>query len=94
VSATESLTFPIADSEVGQFMCGLDWSHSPLGTPDSWSRSLQTTVGLMLAARAEIVLFWGPEFAALYNDAYAPTIGDKHPRALGQPARENWTELW
>jgi two-component sensor histidine kinase len=48
----------------------------------------------MLPAKAQIVLFWGPEFVALYNDAYAPTIGDKHPRALGRPARENWEELW
>jgi signal transduction histidine kinase/CheY-like chemotaxis protein len=49
---------------------------------------------MMLGADAQIVLFWGPEFVALYNDAYAPTIGDKHPRALGRPARENWAELW
>jgi len=48
----------------------------------------------MLPAKAQIVLFWGPEFVALYNDAYAPTIGEKHPRALGQPARQNWAELW
>ena len=38
--------------------------------------------------------FWGPEFVALYSDAYAPTLGEKHPRALGRPARENWAELW
>ncbi|MBK1661263.1 HWE histidine kinase domain-containing protein [Paracraurococcus ruber] len=49
---------------------------------------------LLLAARAQIVLFWGPDYVALYNDAYAPTIGAKHPRALGRPARENWSELW
>ena len=48
----------------------------------------------MLPARAQIVLFWGPKFVALYNDAYAPTIGEKHPRALGRPAQESWTELW
>jgi PAS domain-containing protein len=48
----------------------------------------------MLPAKAQIVLFWGPDFVALYNDAYAPSIGDKHPRALGRPARENWAELW
>lgn len=48
----------------------------------------------MLRADAQIVLFWGPEFLAFYNDAYAPTIGDKHPRALGPRARENWSELW
>src|SRR3546814_6670358 len=40
------------------------------------------------------LLFWGPELCALYNEAYAPTIGDKHPRVLGRPAREGWTELW
>ncbi|HYJ52531.1 MAG TPA: PAS domain S-box protein, partial [Allosphingosinicella sp.] len=71
-----------------------DWSGSPIGPPSAWPQSLRTTVGLMLPAMAQIVLFWGPEFVALYNDAYAPTIGDKHPRALGRPARENWAELW
>ncbi len=49
---------------------------------------------MMLPARAEIVMFWGPEFCALYNEAYAPTIGDKHPRALGQSALVWWGELW
>ena len=43
----------------------------------------------MLTAQAQIVLFWGREFVALYNDAYAPTIGDKHPKALGRPAPLN-----
>jgi UPF0176 protein len=47
---------------------------------------------MLLRAEAQIVLFWGPEFVALYNDAYAPTIGDKHPRALGRPAKESWSE--
>jgi PAS domain S-box-containing protein len=71
-----------------------DWSASPLGPPEGWPQSLKTTVGLILPAMAQIVLFWGPEYVALYNDAYAPTIGDKHPRALGRPAEQSWTELW
>ena len=29
-----------------------------------------------------------------YNDAYRPVFGGKHPRVLGQPARESWSELW
>lgn len=40
------------------------------------------------------MLVWGEEFVALYNEVYAPTIGDKHSRAFGRPARENWGELW
>ncbi|MBV9904456.1 MAG: PAS domain-containing protein, partial [Alphaproteobacteria bacterium] len=71
-----------------------DWSQSPLGRIEAWSPALLTAVGLMLPAQAQIVLFWGPQYVALYNDAYVPTIGDKHPRALGRPARENWAELW
>ena len=72
----------------------VDWSQSPLGPVESWPQSLKTTVGLIMPAEVQIVLFWGPEFVALYNHAYAPTIGDKHPRALGRPAKESWTELW
>lgn len=80
--------------DVGSLIVTRDWHASPLGPPETWSTSLKTTVGMLLRAHAEIVLFWGPEFVAIYNDTYAPTIGDKHPRALGRPARENWAELW
>ncbi|GLK57747.1 PAS domain S-box-containing protein [Methylopila capsulata] len=80
--------------EVATLLTGMDLAGTPLGDPQAWPQSLRTTVGLMLAARAQIVLFWGPDHLALYNDAYAPTIGDKHPRALCRPARENWSELW
>ncbi|RDJ05844.1 PAS domain S-box protein [Rhizobium grahamii] len=73
---------------------GQGLAESSLGQPSTWPHCLKSAVDLMLAAKAQIVLFWGGEFIALYNDAYAPTIGTKHPRALGRPARENWGELW
>ena len=92
--ASEKTEFLTGGGFMGALMKDHDWSKSPLGNPEHWTPSLKTTVGLLLRAEAQIVLFWGPEFVALYNDAYAPTIGDKHPRALGRPARENWTELW
>jgi two-component sensor histidine kinase len=80
--------------EMGALIRALDWSKTSLGPISEWPAHLRAIINVMLPAKAEIVLFWGPEFVALYNDAYAPTIGDKHPRALGQPARENWKELW
>ncbi|WEK41873.1 MAG: PAS domain S-box protein [Candidatus Sphingomonas colombiensis] len=79
---------------LGAMMLAKDWSSSPLGPIEHWPQSLLSAVSLMLPASAEIVLFWGEDYAALYNDAYAPTIGDKHPAALGRPAREAWRELW
>lgn len=87
-------SFPAAGGEVGARMRALDWAATPLGVTADWPAHLRATVNLMLPAQAQIVLFWGPQFVALYNDAYAPTIGAKHPGALGRPAQENWTELW
>jgi signal transduction histidine kinase len=68
--------------------------RSPLGSPMQWSPSLKTLMATTLPVHAQIVIFWGPHYVALYNDAYAPTIGDKHPGALGRPAVEHWAELW
>ncbi|MFJ4391980.1 ATP-binding protein [Pseudomonas soli] len=80
--------------EVSCLLQAMDWGHSPLGPPDTWSAALKGVVAMLLSAQAQIVLFWGPQYAALYNDAYWPTIGDKHPGALGQPAQAHWRELW
>ena len=89
-----SRDFLATGGEMGAMMRAHDWSTSPLGPPEHWPAILKTTVAMMLPAAVQIVLFWGPDFVALYNDSYAPTIGDKHPRALGRPACENWSELW
>ena len=71
---------------------GRDWARSPLGPLEDWSPTLKAATAMILPADSQIVMFWGPDFAAIYNDAYAPTIGDKHPDALGRPAREYWAE--
>lgn len=70
------------------------WDDSFLGPPPTWPRCLQSAVDIMLPAKAQIVMFWGPDLVALYNEPYAPTIGQRHPKAFGRPARENWAELW
>ncbi len=40
------------------------------------------------------MLWWGPQFCGLYNDAYVPILGAKHPWAIGQPVSEVWLEIW
>jgi signal transduction histidine kinase len=87
-------SFLAGGGEMAALIATSDWQASPLGPIQDWSSALRNTVGLILPAGTEIVMFWGPEYAALYNDAYVPTIGNKHPHALGRPAREYWTELW
>jgi PAS domain S-box-containing protein len=80
--------------EMGERICSLDWSKTPLGSLDQWPQSLRSALSICLGSRFPIVIYWGSEFITLYNDAYAPILAGKHPRALGQPCREVWGEIW
>jgi signal transduction histidine kinase/DNA-binding response OmpR family regulator len=92
--ASSSLAFLQGGGEMGARMRAMDWSKTPLGPADAWPQSLRSTVSMLLPSKAQIILFWGPEFTVLYNDAYRPVFGAKHPHALGRPGREAWREIW
>lgn len=80
--------------EMGVLMREFDWRDTPLGAVEDWPQSLKTSVGICLTSRFPIVLYWGPEYAVLYNDAYSQILGAKHPWALGQTCRSCWAEIW
>jgi PAS domain S-box-containing protein len=80
--------------EMGARMRAHDWSASPLGDPQIWPQSLRTLVRMMLNAQQPMFIACGPELAFLYNDAYAPLFGNKHPDALGRPFAEVWSDIW
>ncbi|MDB5911779.1 MAG: hybrid sensor histidine kinase/response regulator [Ramlibacter sp.] len=75
-------------------MRGHDWSATPLGPPENWPDALKVALRILLTSRFEMWLGWGPQVHFFYNDAYRPTLGVKHPRALGMPTRELWSEIW
>src|SRR5689334_21068866 len=83
-----------ASGELGALMNRLDWSTTPLGAPESWPQSLKTAVQIMLTSRYAMFVWWGEELTNLYNDAYRPMLGAKHPHALGQSAPDVWAEIW
>ena len=80
--------------EMGALMRSIDWSKTPLGPVAGWSQALRTMVGLLLRNRFPLLVWWGPQFVQLYNDAYRPIPGSKHPKSLGQPGAECWDEIW
>ena len=80
--------------EMGARMRALDWSDTPLGPVEGWPQSLKSAVSIMLNSRFPIAIYWGPDLALLYNDAWAPIPGEKHPWALGRAGREVWPEIW
>jgi hypothetical protein len=51
-------------------------------------------VSFLLANRFPLLLWWGPQYVSIYNDAYRPVLGAKHPGALGRPVSEVWSEIW
>jgi serine phosphatase RsbU (regulator of sigma subunit) len=41
-----------------------------------------------------MLLIWGPELVMVYNDAYAPLLGSRHPAALGRSLADVWADIW
>ena len=80
--------------EMGRLMRARDWSATPVGPVEGWPQSLKTVVQLLLNSRYPMFLWWGPAFTYFYNDAYIPTLGGRHPDALGRSAPEVWAEVW
>lgn len=60
-----------------------DWSATPLGPIHTWPATLRSTVEFLLTCGFPSTLQWGPDASLLYNDAYIPVIGGRHPSALG-----------
>ena len=71
-----------------------DWASTPLGPMASWPQSLRVAVGICLNSRFPMFVWWGERLINIYNDAYIPVLGKRHPIALGRPAKEIWHEIW
>src|SRR6478735_8570373 len=93
-SATPSFSFLQGGGAMGALVRQKDWAQAPFGPVESWPQSLRSAVSICLGSGFPIAIYWGPELALLYNEAWSPIPGAKHPRALGQPAREVWPEIW
>ncbi len=71
-----------------------DWSETPLGGVDGWKQSLRSALSICLNSNFPIAIYWGKDLVLLYNDAWSPIPGNKHPWALSRPAKEVWPEIW
>lgn len=86
--------FGVPNSETGRLLLHTDWSESPLGPPASWPQSLRIAVSICLNSRFPMFVWWGESLVNIYNDAYAPILGKRHPAAFGRSAREVWADIW
>jgi PAS domain S-box-containing protein len=89
----DPLRFLSEGGMMGAFMRAYDWSTTSLGPHQEWPRALLTLVRVMLNSRQPMFIAWGADRTLIYNDTYAPMLGERHPAALGRPFFETWPEV-
>ena len=95
--SAESLQMPAflsGSSGMSERIRQFNWSQTPLGAVDGWKQSLRSALSICLNSNFPIGIYWGKDLVLLYNDAWSPIPGNKHPWALGRPAKEVWPEIW
>jgi hypothetical protein len=91
----ERLDRVFALSDMGHAIQGFDWASTSLGPIEDWPEGLRLAVSVCLSSRFPMMVTWGPDLIKIYNDGYRPMLGSqKHPGALGSPARKVWPEIW
>ncbi len=83
-----------APGELSRLVAEHDWASTALGPQEAWPDGLKAALQVMLSSRFEMWLGWGAGLSFFYNDAYVPTLGMKHPAALGRPMKEVWKEVF
>ncbi len=80
--------------EMRRLCRSLDWASTPLGAVESWPTLLKLTSQMVLGSGFPMIINWGSELIAIYNDAFTPLVGGRHPFALGHSPKEIWPESW
>jgi two-component sensor histidine kinase/CheY-like chemotaxis protein len=88
------MSFLAGGSDMSRRIREYDWDAHPFGRPETWPSSLRVALSICLQSEFPTSIYWGPELRLLYNDAWAPIPGPRHPAALGMPAQEVWSDIW
>ncbi len=91
---TATFEFLTGGGEMGERIRAHDWGSNPLGPPETWPQSLRSALSICLNSTVPTAIYWGEELRLLYNDAWAPIPTERHPWALGRPAKEVWADIW
>jgi formate hydrogenlyase transcriptional activator len=93
-AAQSANDFLAGGGELGERIRLHDWAATPLGPLCDWPQPLRSAVSLCVRSKFPIIIHWGwPDLVVLYNDAFIPMIGSKHPSALGTRLFDSWPEL-
>ncbi|KAK4204031.1 putative signal transduction histidine-protein kinase [Triangularia verruculosa] len=88
---------PLDDPNLGphhQFARSVDWGSTSLGPVETWPNDLRIMSNMIMGSPHPAALYWGPEFVAIYNEAYITLAGQKHPHLMGSRYKDAWSEIW
>lgn len=77
-----------------KFARNRDWASTPLGPIEDWSPDLRAMANMVMGSPHPAAMYWGPEYIAIYNEAYIPIAGQKHPDLMGACYKTAWAEIW
>ncbi|KAI0160631.1 hypothetical protein GGR57DRAFT_388932 [Xylariaceae sp. FL1272] len=77
-----------------KFARSRDWASTPLGPIDNWSLELRTMANMVMGSPHPAAMYWGKELTVIYNEAYVPLAGQKHPRLMASSYKDSWREIW
>ncbi len=78
----------------GTILDSREWESTTLGSASDWPAELRYAVTTVMPSGVPMMIWWGPDLIQIYNEAYVPLLGNKHPDSMGQPAAECWSEAW
>ncbi|MEQ8771916.1 MAG: PAS domain S-box protein, partial [Erythrobacter sp.] len=86
--------WPPGNSTMARRVREFDWEGHPLGPIADWDREARSVLMMVLGAPMPMNMYLGPDLFLLYNDPACELFGNKHPDALGRPARDVFPEIW
>ena len=76
----------IGTSKIATLLINVDWTLHPLGVLSNWSKEARFWTDTILLSKQPKGLFLGKHLYFIYNDAFIPILGNKHPRLFAMPA--------
>lgn len=91
--AIPGVTDVLPPSAFLDFFANLDWDSSALGPTKHWSYDLKAAVRMLLNDPRPATLMWGPNVVTIWNEAYIPAVGLRHPSKYARPFVELFPEV-
>lgn len=88
---------PLDDPNLGphhRLARSVDWEVTSLGAVESWTADLRILSNMIMGSPHPAAMYWGSDHTVIYNEAYIPLAGEKHPQLMGARYQDAWSEIW